>query len=749
MFNCCSGLTSIDLSNFDTSNVLNMMEMFWNCSSITDINLSHFDTSNVLRMDYMFKGCSSLTKLDLSSFNTSNVTNMMFMFADCSSLRTIYVSDKWSTAKVNENAGIFNNCTNILGGKGTTYDGGYDLKYARVDEGLDKPGYLTLINDDGSYPPEPEPIKPEPEPIKPELCLYTVLTSNTAELSDGSKVEGDYEIPETVEINGIEYTVTSIGDNAFYGNTALTSITIPKSIESIGFQAFSGCTGLTSFISLIENPSSYPGFIFVEWDDNYGGWVYDTPAILYIPKGTANKYVSWESYFSGIVEGESTVRMFTENHIKYTVEPDGSTAIREVDGNYWTEDLRIPEKVSYGGTEYFPTKIKGNAFNRCKYLLSLTIPASITSIEENGLSFTWNNLISIVVENGNPVYDSRDNCNAVIETATNTLILGCQETTIPTSVTTIGVFAFYGCDNLLTIELPDNLESIEMSAFSGSGLRYIVLPPGLTSIGYHAFTCDNLVAVISNIKNYFRLEENAFCIYTGVDTYLPSKATLYVPEGTYVEYLNRGWSEQFAGIMEGEPDLFNEGGTTYQTKSENTIAVMSSGVVEAEYVIPETVTHDGVDYTVTAIENEAFKDNTALTAVTIPETVVTIGDGAFAGCTGLTAIYAYAAEPANLATARTRAEAASSVFEGVDKETCMLYVPKGCVEKYRAAEGWGEFIHIEEMEGTGISGLTTNDHKAFDVYDMSGRKVRTAATSLDGLPKGIYIANGKKVILTK
>ena len=178
-------------------------------------------------------------------------------------------------------------------------------------------------------------------------------------------------------------------------------------------------------------------------------------------------------------------------------------------------------------------------------------------------------------------------------------------------------------------------------------------------------------------------------------------------------------------------------------------SAMVDGVEDGrkEVVIPKAVSIDGTNYTVTAIDNNAFKDNTALTAVTIPETVSTIGDGAFAGCSNLSAIYTYATEPARLAVAasRTRTNDASSVFEGIDKESCMLYVPKGCVEKYRAAEGWGEFVHIVEMEGTGINGLI-NEGNVFDVYDLSGRKVRTAVSSLDGLPKGIYIVNGRKVM---
>lgn len=131
----------------------------------------------------------------------------------------------------------------------------------------------------------------------------------------------------------------------------------------------------------------------------------------------------------------------------------------------------------------------------------------------------------------------------------------------------------------------------------------------------------------------------------------------------------------------------------------------------------------------------------------LPEGITTIGAAAFAGCSNLSAIYAFAAEPALLETVASRTRAtASSVFDGVDKENCVLYVPKGCVEKYRTAEGWGEFVHIVEMEGTGINSLTITNN-VFDVYDLSGRMVRTAVSSLDNLPKGIYIVKGKKMIL--
>ena len=85
----CSNLTSLDVSNFDTSNVTNMNSMFNGCSNLTSLDLSNWDTSNVTTMESMFGNCTNLTSLDLSNFDTSNVTNMQSMFDGCTSLRTI------------------------------------------------------------------------------------------------------------------------------------------------------------------------------------------------------------------------------------------------------------------------------------------------------------------------------------------------------------------------------------------------------------------------------------------------------------------------------------------------------------------------------------------------------------------------------------------------------------------------------------------------------------------------------------
>lgn len=100
MFRNCSGLTSLDFSGFDTSNVTTMYQMFYGCSGLTKLDLSNFDTSNVTTMYYMFYGCSNLAEMDLSNFNTGKVTNMSSMFSNCSKLKQITLGKdfKFSTS---------------------------------------------------------------------------------------------------------------------------------------------------------------------------------------------------------------------------------------------------------------------------------------------------------------------------------------------------------------------------------------------------------------------------------------------------------------------------------------------------------------------------------------------------------------------------------------------------------------------------------------------------------------------------
>lgn len=113
MFSSCSKLPSLDVTNFNTVNVKNMMKMFINCKALTSLDVTNFNSENVTNMNRMFYKCSKLTSLDVSNFNTKKVTNMSFMFSYCSTLTTIYVNDKFVIDKVTNGSYMFDNCTNL------------------------------------------------------------------------------------------------------------------------------------------------------------------------------------------------------------------------------------------------------------------------------------------------------------------------------------------------------------------------------------------------------------------------------------------------------------------------------------------------------------------------------------------------------------------------------------------------------------------------------------------------------------
>ena len=112
MFSKCSSLTSLNLSNFKTDNVIDMREMFSKCSSLTSLNLSNLNTENVRDMRYMFYKCSSLVKLDFWTFNINKVSNMKYIFCECTSLTSLNLSN-FDNNNITDMGGMFSNCYSL------------------------------------------------------------------------------------------------------------------------------------------------------------------------------------------------------------------------------------------------------------------------------------------------------------------------------------------------------------------------------------------------------------------------------------------------------------------------------------------------------------------------------------------------------------------------------------------------------------------------------------------------------------
>ena len=213
-------------------------------------------------------------------------------------------------------------------------------------------------------------------------------------------------------------------------------------------------------------------------------------------------------------------------------------------------DLVIPESVTYNGITYSVTSIDEGSFTCCSGLTSATIPNSVTSIgwmafgycsgltsvflpssvetlgygKNNNAFLGCNGLISIIVDEGNTKYDSRNNCNAIIETETNTLVSGCKNTIIPNTATAIGTHAFLGQTELTTIDIPNSVTSIGWGAFSDcSNLNSIIIPISVTSIAHYAFqNCTGLETVVWNAISCddFSPSYRPFINSTGITTFV-------------------------------------------------------------------------------------------------------------------------------------------------------------------------------------------------------------------------------------
>ena len=312
---------------------------------------------------------------------------------------------------------------------------------------------------------------------------YETLSSNTAKVVGYIGNPTSVSIPTLIQSNGKQYTVTSIGNYAFDGCSSLTSVTIPNSVTSIGSAAFRGCSSLPSV--------TIPNSVTSIGSSAFSGCSSITSIV--IPESVTN-------IDNGVFDGCSSLISVT-----------------------------IPNSV---------TSIGEYAFDDCSSLTSVTIPNSVTSIKSNPFE-GCSGLKSMVVESGNRVYDSRENCNAIIKTATNTLIAGCKNTTIPNSVTSIGNYAFHDCASLTSVTIPNRVTSIGHWTFRGcSSLTSVTIPNSVTSIGSFAFyDCVSLTLVICKAILVPSTDRD---IFTNVPF---SSAVLYVPDESVdiYKYMNP-WS---------------------------------------------------------------------------------------------------------------------------------------------------------------------------------------------------------------
>lgn len=487
-------------------------------------------------------------------------------------------------------------------------------------------------------------------------------------------------------------SVSTIGNYAFMGCTSLEHLTLPNSLNSIGKGVFQRCSSLNNITSYLTSPPTITNDVFS------GCYT----ATLYVPYGTAPLYkaaTGWKS-FTNIVEmeeepdtpiyqdGDVFVAETEEGiELRYTVisaedktcmlgvtEPVGDewepTAYTDgnyyhsliVDGYYSSFALTLPEVVNgltvVGIGEHalanstlsgcnIPstvTFIGDRAFYNTE-ISNFTVPASVTSIGWNVVSSI--NLQAITVEGGNEVYDSRNNCNAIIETATNTLLQGCNSTIIPDDIEAIAYWSLASADKMKELNIPKTVTSIGVMGV-----------PNLEVI-----TVDEENPVYDSRDNC-----NAI-IETSTNTLVVGCKNTTIPE-TVVAIGDEAFESTSL------ESIFVPG----------SVKSIGNGAFYC-FNLKEVTLAEGVEY----IGESAFIGDGELETITIPSTVTYIGSDAFAYCSKGKTVTSYIITPFDVS-------GVFRFFGSSQEEPTTLYVPYGTKAKYEAAGGWDVFDNIVEMD---------------------------------------------------
>lgn len=256
------------------------------------------------------------------------------------------------------------------------------------------------------------------------------------------KAEGEIIIPEGV---------VKIDDRAFAFCENIIAVDLPSSVIEVGVEAFFYCLRLSS-VNLPKNLKSIGKAAFARCE-----------SLKHLQVEAGNPVYDSRENCNAIIETATNTLL------------------------YGSANTIIPQSVK---------RIGDDAFSWINGLKSIVIPKSV--IHVNGSAFSQcHDLMSIQVEEGNPVYDSRSNCNAIIETDTNTLLVGCSITIIPNNVTGIGNAAFEGRKDLVNIHIPESIKSIGKNAFSCCDkITSVIIPNGVTVIEDFTFMgCTSLVSI--------------------------------------------------------------------------------------------------------------------------------------------------------------------------------------------------------------------------------------------------------------
>ena len=522
-------------------------------------------------------------------------------------------------------------------------------------------------------------------------------------IGDGVTTIGKYAFKDRRSLISvtIRNSVTTIGEYAFDSCSSLTYVTIPNSVTTIGAYAFRGCISLNSVT--IGNSVATIGELAFE---GCSSLTYVT-----IPNSvTKIGYLAFRgcSHLTSVTIGNSVTTI--ENSVFY--------------------NCRSLNSVTIGNSV---TTIGGLAFEGCSSLTSVTIPNSVTTIENSAFR-DCSSLTSITI--GNSVTKIGDNA---FYNKNNTKVIWLTNTP-PAGYRNVIGGIHYVANDLYTNLDNKRVYPYLSSIFEVNGIKYVPVSPSER-------TCDAIDCAYTGEP--YEVKINKKVNYKGVDMTVReiNPCTAYNCTKIKKAYIDIDGSigyKAFSGCVNlSTVDItkVNDIGDDAFSRCSNLTSVDIKKTNDiGNWTFSDCTNLTSVDINPTKnIGNNAFSGCTNLQKVYLGNSVKAIGEDAFNYCTSITQISTEAVVPPTCE---------SGVFTDINKSKCKLIVPKNSLDAYKQADQWKDFLLIEEST-TGITNTVYNNAGLADVYTIDGVKRLSKASTdeINALPKGVYIVNGKKIII--